>query len=161
MDSDLTVVEENINIKYFYDKVDEYINSLDQKCRWKAVITQELYNKIQQCLLLPKGTSSNLFSTNFTYWVKHKFVLIKIAAIDVVACIKTKKAVCIYENFYNVINEAHTNIPHGGREKTMYELNCQYSYIPRPAIEIFLKQCVPCQTRKPVKHHVITKPIIA
>ncbi|CAF4110010.1 unnamed protein product [Rotaria sordida] len=161
MDSDLTVVEENINMKYFYDKVDEYINSLDQKFRGKAVIAQELYKKIQQCLLLPKGTSSNLFSTNFTYWVKHKFVLIKIAAIDVVACIKTKKPVCIYENFYNAINEAHTNISHGGREKTMYELNCQYSYIPRPAVEIFLKQCVPCQTRKPVKHHVITKPIIA
>ncbi|CAF4115427.1 unnamed protein product, partial [Rotaria sordida] len=135
MDSDLIVVEENINMKYFYDKVDEYINSLDQKFRGKAVIAQELYNKIQQCLLLPKGAS--------------------------IACIKTKKPVCIYENFYNAINEAHTNISHGGREKTMYELNCQYSYIPRPAVEIFLKQCVPCQTRKPVKHHVITKPIIA
>ncbi|CAF1372155.1 unnamed protein product [Rotaria magnacalcarata] len=34
-------------------------------------------------------------------------------------------------------------------------------WIPRFAVEIFLKQCVPCQIRKPLKQHVIGKPIIS
>ena len=122
MASNSTIVEVNNNEKNYYDKVDEYINSLSGKFREKSVIKEDVYNKIQQCLLLPKGTSTDLFSTSFTYWVKHKFVLIKIAAIDVVACIKTKKPVFTYENFYNVINEAHINVSHGGREKTICSL---------------------------------------
>jgi hypothetical protein len=72
-----------------------------------------------------------------------------------------KKPVCVYESFYNVITEAHINVSHGGREKTSFELNSRYSFIPRFSIEIFLKQCIPCQTRKPIKQHVVSKPIIS
>ena len=116
-------------MKYFYNKTNEYINSLNQKFREKAVIKQDLYNKIQQYLLLPKGTSNCLFSTNFTYWVKRKFVLNKIAAVDVATCIIIKNPFCIYENFYNVANEAHSNISHDSHETAMYEINCQYEVL--------------------------------
>jgi len=91
----------------------------------------------------------------------NKFILIKIAGIDIVACIKSKKPISVYEAFYNVINQAHTAVSHGGRTKTYFELNSQYSWIPRFCVEIFLKQCLPCQTRKPLKQHVVSKPIIS
>jgi hypothetical protein len=41
--------------------------------------------------------------------VKQKFILIKIAGIDIDACNKSEKPVCVYESFYNVITEAHIN----------------------------------------------------
>ncbi len=72
-----------------------------------------------------------------------------------------QKPICVYEAFYNVINGAHAAVSHGGREKTYFELNSQYSWIPRFCVEIFLKQCLPCQTRKPIKQHVVSKPIIS
>ncbi len=33
----------------------------------KAVIKHEVYNDIQKCLLLPKGTSINSYSAGFVY----------------------------------------------------------------------------------------------
>ncbi|CAF5229322.1 unnamed protein product, partial [Rotaria magnacalcarata] len=114
-----------------------------------------------QCLLLAKGKKLDPHSPVFVYWAKQKFILIKIGNIDIVACVKSKKPVCVYEYFYNVIKERHTNISHGGRDKTIFELNFQYSFIPRFAIDIFMKQCIQCQTRNPIKQHVVSKPIIA
>ncbi|CAF3196073.1 unnamed protein product [Rotaria socialis] len=160
METGASTVQDN-NEKNFYENVDKYINSLSKKFRDKSVIKQQVYNDILKCLLLPKGTSSDPYSSAFVYWSKQKFLLIKVAGIDIVVCAKLKKPVCVYEAFYNVINEAHTNVSHGGREKTSSELNSQYSWIPRFCIEIFLKQCIPCQTRKPIKQHVASKPIIS
>ncbi len=57
---------------------------------------------------------------------------------------------CVYEAFYNVISEAHTAIAYGGLYKIYFEINFQYSWIPRYYVEIVLKQCIPCQTRKPI-----------
>jgi hypothetical protein len=161
MELDSTIVQVNSNEKLFYKKIDEYINKLETKFREKSVIKQDMHNKIQKCLLLAKGISDNEFPATLVYWVKHKFILLKIAGNDIVVCIKTRKPVCVYEAFYNVITEAHKNVSHGGHEKTSFELNSQYSWVPRFCIEIFLKQCIPCQTRKPIKQHVVSKPIIS
>ena len=60
----------------------------------------------------------------------------------------------------NVIREAHSSISHGGRVKTVFELNSHYSWIPRFAVETYLKQCITCQIRKPFKQHLLNKPII-
>ncbi|CAF1680811.1 unnamed protein product [Rotaria magnacalcarata] len=161
MELDTMIVQVNDNEKMFYAKIDEYINCLGDKFREKAVIKQQVYNDIMQCLLLAKGKKLDPHSPVFVYWAKQKFILIKIGNIDIVACVKSKKPVCVYEYFYNVIKERHTNISHGGRDKTIFELNFQYSFIPRFAIDIFMKQCIQCQTRNPIKQHVVSKPIIA
>ncbi|CAF1364285.1 unnamed protein product [Didymodactylos carnosus] len=41
------------------------------------------------------------------------------------------------------------------------EIASQYSWIPKFVIEIFLKHYFACQVRKPVKQHVVSKPIIS
>ncbi|CAF1194249.1 unnamed protein product [Didymodactylos carnosus] len=81
--------------------------------------------------------------------------------IDIACCVKTKKPVRIYESFFNVISECHGSVSHGGRDKTLCEVNSHYSWVPRRAIKIFLKHCTPCQVRKPIKQHVVSKPIIS
>ena len=149
------------NEEVFYKKIDECINSLHKNHRDKCVIKQQMYNNILKCLSLPKGVPCNSYSSKFVYWTKCNFNLVKIAGSDIVFCVKLKKPVCVYEAFYNVISEAHINASQGGREKTYSEIISQYSWIPRFCIEIFLKQCIPCQTRKPVKHHIAPKPIIS
>ena len=63
-----------------------------------------------------------------------------------VVVVNPKKPLYIYESYYNVIGKVHATISHGGRGKTIHELNFHYSWIPRFAVELFLKQCVPCQT---------------
>ncbi|CAF3626874.1 unnamed protein product [Rotaria sp. Silwood1] len=145
----------------FYKKLDEYINSLHEKYRKKSVIKQQVYNDVLQCLSLPKGKSSESHSPKFIYWAKCHFNIVKIAGNDIVICIKSKKPVCVYEAFYKIISEAHNTVSHGGREKTYSEIISQYSWVPQHCIELFLKQCLPCQTRKPIKQHVASKPIIS
>ncbi|CAM2705414.1 unnamed protein product [Rotaria socialis] len=145
----------------FYKELEQHINSLSEKFRIKSVIRQIAYNDIVKCLLLPKGVPLELFGAKFIFWVKQHFILIKIANVEIGCCIKSKKPICVYEAYYNVIGEAHVTISHGGRDKTIYELNTHYRCIPRFAVEMFLKQCVPCQIRKPLKQHVIGKPIIS
>jgi hypothetical protein len=145
----------------YYNELEKYIKSLSEKFRQKCVIHKTVYDDIITCLLLPKGKSSGSFSPKFVFWVKRRFILIKIGGVDVGCCIKSKKPIGIYESYYNMISEAHANISHGGRDKTIHELNSHYSWIPRFAIELFLKQCVVCQTRKPLKQHVIGKPIVS
>ncbi|CAF3230564.1 unnamed protein product [Rotaria sp. Silwood2] len=118
----------------YYQELKKHIDSLSEKFREKSVIKQGVYDDIIKCLFIPKGQALGSFSPKFIFWVKQHFVLITIAGVNIACCIKSKKPICIYEAYYN---------------------------IPRFAVEIFLKQCVPCQTRKPLKQHVITKPIIS
>ncbi len=60
-------------------------------------------------------------SASFTYWVKKKFIFIKIAGTDFGCCITTRKPICIYEPYHNAISEAYTAVSHGGRHKTVFE----------------------------------------
>ena len=126
MESHSNVIEDN-NKKIFYEKVEEYINSLSKNFRAKCVIKQHIYNDILICLETPKGKSCASLSSTFVYWTRKKFVFVKIAGTNIVACAKLKKSVCVYESLYNVINEAHNVISHCGREKTTYKLNRHYS----------------------------------
>ena len=71
------------------------------------------------------------------------------------------KNLSVHMKHYNVIRETHSSISHGGRVKTVFALNSHYSWVPRFAVETYLKQCITCQTRKPFKQHLINKPIIS
>ena len=132
-----------------------------KKCQEKSAIKRNSYNDIVKCLLKPKGKPLGLFSSQFSFWAKKHFVLITIAGVDIGCCNKSKKPLCVYEEYYNVINEAHTNVSHGGRDRTIHELNLHYSWIPRFVVEVFTKQCISCQTGKPLKEHMIPKPIVS
>lgn len=145
----------------YYEALQNHINSLNKRFQAKCVIKQNVYNDIIKSLLLPKGKSLGSLPAKFLFWAKKTFVLTTVAGVELVYCIKSKKPVCVYEEYYKVINEAHTNISHGGRDKTMHEINLHYSWVPRFAIEIFIHQCISCQTRKPLKEHIISKPIVS
>ena len=127
-------------ITAYYEALQKHIDSISKLFQAKSVIKQNFYNDTMKCLFIPKGQSSGLLPAKFVLWAKTHFLLITIAGADVVCCIKSKKPAYIYEEHYNIISEAHINISHGGRDKTMRELNLHYSWITRFAIEVFIKQ---------------------
>ncbi|CAF1185028.1 unnamed protein product [Didymodactylos carnosus] len=156
-----TVDQSNDSEKLFFDDVDKHISSLHEKYREKTVIKKDTYDKILMALSLEKGKSSQSLSPKFIFWCRNNFLLSKVAGIDVVYCVKSRKPVCLYESFYTVVSECHQNISRGGRHKMLPEIASQYSWIPKFVIEIFLKHYFACQVRKPVKQHVVSKPIIS
>ncbi|CAF1564081.1 unnamed protein product [Didymodactylos carnosus] len=119
------------------------------------------HQNIIAALSLEKGKSSKSFSPAFAFWARKNFEKKEISGVDVLYCISSKKPVCIYESFYHVIQECHKSISHGGRDKTIAEVAAHYSWISRNVIEIYLKHCSVCQLRKPIKHPVVSKPIIS
>ena len=66
-----------------------------------------------------KTNRAVLFSSRFVYWVKQRFVLMRVVGVKIGCCIKSKKPICIYDN---VIGEAHATTSHGGRHKTVLNL---------------------------------------
>jgi hypothetical protein len=54
------------------------------------------YDDIIKCLLSSKDKVGGSFSASFTYWVKKKFILMKIAGSDVGCCLTTKKPICVH-----------------------------------------------------------------
>ena len=160
-ESNSTQTQIDSTVNAYYEALQKHIDSLTQKFQEKSVIQRNSYNDIAKCLLKPKRKPLDLFSSQFSSWAKKHLVLITIAGVDIGCCNKSKKPICVYEEYYNVINEAHTNVSHGGRDGTIHELNLHYSWIPRFAVEVFIKQCILCQTRKPLKEHMISKPIVS
>ncbi|CAF4470388.1 unnamed protein product, partial [Didymodactylos carnosus] len=147
--------------KKFYDEVEKYVNSLQQKYRDKTFIKKQTCDDILKVLLLPKGKTGDSLSVKFRFWCRQKFSIVKLAGIDVVYCTKSKKPICVYESLFNIIKGCHEAVSHGGRDKTLAEVNSHYSWVPKIVVEIYLKTCIACQVRKPLKHPVVSKPIIS
>jgi hypothetical protein len=115
--SQSTTVEVESGETLYYKELEKHISSLSERFRAKSVIKRCIYNDIVNCLSLPKGKTSGLFPPKFIHRTKQHFVLIKIAGINIACCIKSRKNICTYEEYYNCISEAHSNISHGGRDK--------------------------------------------
>ncbi|CAF4327003.1 unnamed protein product, partial [Didymodactylos carnosus] len=145
----------------FFEDFDNYIDSLKEKFREKHVIKKNTYDTIMTVLSLEKGKSSRLFTPAFAYWARKHFEKNDVCSVNVLYCLSSKKPVCVYQGFFNIIQECHHNVAHGGRDKTVAEVNSHWSCVPKRAVEIYLKHCSACQLRQPVKQPTVSKPIIA
>uniref|UniRef100_A0A914CWL8 Integrase zinc-binding domain-containing protein n=1 Tax=Acrobeloides nanus TaxID=290746 RepID=A0A914CWL8_9BILA len=66
-----------------------------------------------------------------------------------------------YEALFDLINEAHIQTQHGGRDIIMDHLK-HYFGIPRQAYKIFLDNCEVCQRKKKIpQKEVVIKPILS
>ncbi|CAF1106999.1 unnamed protein product [Didymodactylos carnosus] len=147
--------------KLFYDEIDKHFNTLNEKFRQKAVIKKDIFDSILKVLRAEKGKSVEGVNGSFVYWSRKNFILREISGVEIVCCVKFKQPVCKYESFYNIVNESHEKISHGGRDKTLAEILAHYSWIPKIVVEIYLKYCISCQNQKPVKTPVVSKPILS
>ncbi|CAF3952474.1 unnamed protein product [Rotaria magnacalcarata] len=79
-----------------------------QRCN-RPARPKQCYNEILHCIMLPKGTASELCCSRFVFWAKSHFNLLEIVGNDIVIRAKSKKPVWVYE--------AYIAVAHGGRER--------------------------------------------
>ncbi|CAF1351510.1 unnamed protein product [Didymodactylos carnosus] len=61
---------------------------------------------------------------------------------------------------FNIIDEAHKRIGHGGRDRTLKEIKSKYFNITEECVEHYMKICEECQRKKPIcLPKVVTNPI--
>jgi len=150
-------IPEEYTEKHFYELANDHIKSLNKKFREKAVITKELQTKIIECL---SNSESHSFDSHFRTWCHINFKLLNIGSQTFLSDLKTHKSVLLFENMYSVYKQVHIDTNHGGRDKCLDELSLHYSWYSRPLVQIFLKLCMPCQTRTTAKIPINSKPII-
>ena len=141
----------------FYDLSKKHIRSLNKKYQSKAVIDKNMREKIFQSLL---HTDTEKKDSQFRFWSIANFEIQTFNAENILCDAKTKKPVLIYEDMYSIYYSIHTSTAHGGRDKCLDALTVNYSWYNRRLLEIHLKLCPSCQTRKTVKIPMFSKPII-
>lgn len=141
----------------FYDLSKKHILSLNKKYQLKAVIDKNMRERIFQSIL---QTDSEKKNSQFRFWATANFEIQKYNTENILCDTKTKKPVLIYEDMYSIYDSIHTSTAHGGRDKCLDALAVNYSWYNRRLLEIFLKLCPSCQTRKTVKIPMFSKPII-
>jgi len=66
------------------------------------------------------------------------------------------------EELFNINNDTHLTIGHGGRNRMEYELNKKYKNITRESIMLYLNLCISCQKKSSTaKKGLVVKPIIS
>lgn len=62
---------------------------------------------------------------------------------------------------YDILNEIHLNIGHGGKHRMMAEIKKKYKNLTQEVVLMYLKFCGPCQTKLSYKRKgLVVKPII-
>ena len=142
----------------FYEHAKKHIDSLNTKFRDKAMIDRVMCEKIINVLQGKIFTDKT--SSSFVRWCRKSFTLRLIGGYQLLCDIKNLKPVLLYEDMYEVYRTSHIQTAHGGRDKCQDHISTNYSWSNRSLLQIFISQCIACQTRKSVKIKTVTKPII-
>lgn len=67
-----------------------------------------------------------------------------------------------YSQLFDVLNDSHISVGHGGRDRMIKEISKKYVNITRKEIELYIKLCQHClQKQKGLKKGLVVKPIIS
>jgi hypothetical protein len=118
-DSQLPTVEE------FHVLLNEYITSLSEKKRDKALIGMARYQNIHAVLKDPKCTT--IESAQFRFWAKKMFTM-EVFSDGHSQVLHEGKPVAIKEDLFMILTNAHVQCQHGGRDKTSSQVRKYYSW---------------------------------
>ena len=125
-------------VRAFEELLNEYVMSLSEKKRDKALIGQVRYNNIRAVLRDPKCTT--IESAQFRFWAKKMFVLDYQAdetGRTGLVVMHEGKPVAIREHLYGILTTAHIHCQHGGRDKTSSQVRQYYSWCVLDALSLF------------------------
>jgi len=128
----------------FYLNKDKYANCLEEVKTAKNVKKKEAihYRRIKRYDILTIGGEEKLIAP-----VKEDNGEIKYYA--------------CYEDLFNILEETHVAVGHGGRTRMLKECSRKYKNITVEAIMTYLKLCEPCQKKqKTLKKSIVIKPIL-
>jgi len=128
----------------FYLNKDKYANCLEEVKTAKNVKKKEAihYRRIKRYDILTIGGEEKLIAP-----VKEDNGEIKYYA--------------CYEDLFNILEETHVAVGHGGRTRMLKECSRKYKNITVEAIMTYLKLCEPCQKKqKTLRKSIVIKPIL-
>jgi len=152
-----------------------YLNDLAPKKRFKALITQAMFDDIWDVLHHPKALTTG--TPQFRYWVRKMFTLglPKRDAIESpgtpaadddddddddddsvadtdgatpVTVLHDGRPVAIMEHLYEVLCYCHGLAKHGGRDKTCAVIRERYTWVPKDLTARFVKACPTCAKKR-------------
>jgi hypothetical protein len=118
-DSQLPTIED------FQHLLNEYITSLSEKKRDKALIGLTRYRNIHAVLKDPKCTT--IESAQFRFWAKKMFTM-EVFPDGHSQVLHEGKPVAIKEELFQILTNAHVQCQHGGRDKTSSQVRKYYSW---------------------------------
>ncbi|KAF5375378.1 hypothetical protein D9615_007969 [Tricholomella constricta] len=139
-----------------------YLATLSPSRRAKALISQNLFDKIWAVLHTPDLTSE---TAQFRFWVRKKFTLgtLKkeqgLAEVDEkpscseveegqTVLLHEKNLVAVQEQIYDILCYSHGIAGHAGRDKTCLSVRQHYTWIPKELVARFIKACPTCIAKK-------------
>ena len=103
-----------VSVETFNNILNEYIDSLPSNRQAKALITQELAEKIKKILLNQEPTSDS----KLRHWARQHFSTLEINNTTQIVDKKSLKMICLKNDLYNVVGSLHQELQHAGYRKT-------------------------------------------
>ncbi|KAG5643126.1 hypothetical protein DXG03_001552 [Asterophora parasitica] len=144
-----------------------YLASLNSSRREKALISQELFDRIWAVLHDPDLETE---SSQFRFWVRRKFTfgtLKKLpeggftapkpddGSVDEAeeeegqtVVLHEKNLVAVQDQIYDILCYSHGTCGHAGRDKTCASVRQHYTWIPKDLVARFIKACPTCIAKK-------------
>ena len=138
-----------------YQRIEEdYLSSLSERKRPKALVSQSLFDKIYA--VLQNGSEDRASTAQFRFWVRKMFALAypqtsfnhNSSQTPDPVVLHDKRPVAIKERLYEVLCYCHAIARHGGRDKTCATLRIHYSWVPKELTAKFVKACPTCTLKR-------------
>ncbi|RDB17565.1 Nucleolar protein 4 [Hypsizygus marmoreus] len=146
---------------------EKYLASLSATRRSKALITQEMFDRIWDILHNPHHVTEN---ATFKFWVRKKFSLGTVSqppgdpdatsfeyesqsqaqtpAKPQVVLLHDGNLVAVQDQIYEILCFSHGLSDHAGRDRTVAVLKRHYTWIPKELVAQFIKACPTCIGKK-------------
>ncbi|KAI9820929.1 MAG: hypothetical protein M1826_000804 [Phylliscum demangeonii] len=130
----------------FSDVLYDFLMKQSTKKRDKTLVHRLRYNLIYQ-ILTTEGSRTQ--SAQFRYWCRKMFKVVPNENGQGKHLEHHQKQVCIIENLYAAITNAHVRINHAGRDRTSAAIHEEWEYVPKELTANYVKHCPTCQERRP------------
>ncbi|KAM6493208.1 hypothetical protein JOM56_011342 [Amanita muscaria] len=130
-----------------------YLESLNSKRRSKALISQDLFDRIQNVLMRPQEGSE---SAQFRYWVRKMFQFgrssdygqgVQVPRDSDMVLMHDGALVAVQERLYPLLCYFHGISHHAGRDKTYVLIRQHYSWVPKDLVAQFIRFCPTCKSK--------------
>ncbi|GAA5827646.1 hypothetical protein JCM11251_001768 [Rhodosporidiobolus azoricus] len=124
----------------FWMRVQAHHDHLKPSKKLKALFTRDFYNRMLVIMLDPMNTAND--TSQFRFWTR-KMRLDQQGRIT-----KDRKPVAVWEDFYDIIADAHKRVKHSGRDKTWTVLSKKWAKLPKELVTQFVELCPTCAPQK-------------
>ncbi|GAA5827634.1 hypothetical protein JCM11251_001764 [Rhodosporidiobolus azoricus] len=125
----------------FWDRLQSHHDNLKPCKKIKGLLTRDYYNRMLVVMLDPENTANE--DAQFRHWIRENFDFDSRSRI-----VQHRKPVAVWEDFYDILVDAHKRAKHGGRDKTWKVLSKKWGKLPKELVTQFVELCPTCAPKK-------------